>query len=176
MLKPYVNHISVNATPATELIKKHQKKTIHKNVSKFQMHFWYHQLFQVMWKSWDNPPIFAEEIMGPSALGTWSNVPRSWSAPRGKHPQIEASAGRGLLPPPSNSHHQDYEPFLVGNPNLNLHLLLLLGGGTTQYIYIYTFKSNCLQKKYLYIYNYICIYVVDFTQHLQPFNYPNICH
>ena len=25
--------------------------------------------------------------------------------------------------------HQDYEPFLVGNPELNLHLPLLLGGG-----------------------------------------------
>ena len=32
-------------------------------------------------KSWDNPPFFAERR--PSALGTWSNVPRSWSAPRG---------------------------------------------------------------------------------------------
>ena len=24
-----------------------------------------------------------------------------------------------VVPPPSNSHHQDYEPFLVGDPNLN---------------------------------------------------------
>ena len=32
-------------------------------------------------------------------------------------------------PPPSNSHHQDYETFFVGNPNLNLHLWVLLGGG-----------------------------------------------
>ena len=28
------------------------------------------------------------------------------------------------------NHHQDYEPFLVGNPNLNLHLWLLLVGTT----------------------------------------------
>ena len=27
-----------------------------------------------------------------------------------------------VVPPPSNSHHQDYEPFLVGDPNQNLHL------------------------------------------------------
>ena len=33
-----------------------------------------------------------------------------------------------------SSHHQDYEPFLVGDPNLNLHLPELLGGGTTQAI------------------------------------------
>ncbi len=39
-----------------------------------------------------------------------------------------------LVPPPRMlaRHHQDYEPFLVGNPNLNLHLPQLLGGGTTQ--------------------------------------------
>ena len=35
------------------------------------------------------------------------------------------------LPPPSqdSSDHWDYEPFLLGNPNRNLHLPLLLGGG-----------------------------------------------
>ena len=36
-----------------------------------------------------------------------------------------------VAPPPSKSHHQDDIIFLVGNPNLNLHLPLLLGGGTT---------------------------------------------
>ncbi len=30
----------------------------------------------------------------------------------------------GLPPTQDSSHHQDYEPFLVGNPNLNLHLPL----------------------------------------------------
>ncbi len=35
----------------------------------------------------------------------------------------------GLPPTQDASHHQDYEPFLVGNPELNLHLWLLLGGG-----------------------------------------------
>ena len=33
----------------------------------------------------------------------------------------------GIPPSTSNSHHQDYEPFLVGNPKLNLYLPLLLG-------------------------------------------------
>ena len=34
------------------------------------------------------------------------------------------------LPPTQDaSDHQDYEPFLIGNPELNLHLWLLLGGG-----------------------------------------------
>ncbi len=31
-----------------------------------------------------------------------------------------------IWPPHSNSDHQDYEPFLVGDPNLNFHLPLLL--------------------------------------------------
>ena len=35
----------------------------------------------------------------------------------------------GLPPTQDSSHHQDYEPFLVGNPELNVHLPLLLGGG-----------------------------------------------
>ena len=39
----------------------------------------------------------------------------------------------GLPPTQDSSHHQDYEPFLVGNPELNLHLPLLLGGGYIQY-------------------------------------------
>ena len=30
----------------------------------------------------------------------------------------------GCPPSQDSSHHQDYEPFLVGNPNLNLHLPL----------------------------------------------------
>ena len=30
----------------------------------------------------------------------------------------------GLPPTQDASHHQDYEPFLVGNPELNLHLPL----------------------------------------------------
>ena len=34
-----------------------------------------------------------------------------------------------VVPPPSNSHHQDYYIFRIGNPNLNLHLPLLLRGG-----------------------------------------------
>ncbi len=32
----------------------------------------------------------------------------------------------GQPPSQDSSHHQDYEPFLVGNPNQNLHLPLLL--------------------------------------------------
>ena len=41
-----------------------------------------------------------------------------------------------VAPPPSNSHHQDYEPFLVGNP-YKPSFPLLLGGGTTQIIFGY---------------------------------------
>ena len=33
-----------------------------------------------------------------------------------------------------NRDHQDYEPFLVGDPNLNLHFPVLLGGGHIQFI------------------------------------------
>ena len=41
----------------------------------------------------------------------------------------------GLSPLPGcNRHHQDDITFLVGDPNLNLHLPQLLGGGTTQNI------------------------------------------
>ncbi len=41
-----------------------------------------------------------------------------------------------VAPSQDASHHQDYEPFLVGNPNLNLHFPLLLWGGHTQDIYM----------------------------------------
>ena len=37
-----------------------------------------------------------------------------------------------VVPLPSNSDHQEYEPCLVGDSELNLHLPLLLGRGTTQ--------------------------------------------
>ena len=37
-----------------------------------------------------------------------------------------------VIPLPSNSHHQEYSIFRIGNPNLNFHLPLLLGRGTTQ--------------------------------------------
>ena len=37
----------------------------------------------------------------------------------------------GCGPSQDASDHQDYEPFSVGNPELNLHLPLLLGGGHT---------------------------------------------
>ena len=42
----------------------------------------------------------------------------------------------GLPPTQDASHHQDYEPFLVGNPNLNLHLPLAswVGGRSNLYI------------------------------------------
>ena len=46
-----------------------------------------------------------------------------------------------VVPPPNNSHHQDYEPFLVGNPNLNLHLPQASWGGTTQHIH--PWKLRC---------------------------------
>ena len=39
-----------------------------------------------------------------------------------------------VVPRQDSSHHQDYEQFLVGDPELNLHLPQLLGGGTTQNI------------------------------------------
>ena len=38
----------------------------------------------------------------------------------------------GVPPPQDSSHHQDDITFLVGDPNLNLHLPQFLGGGTTQ--------------------------------------------
>ena len=37
-----------------------------------------------------------------------------------------------VVPPPSNSDHQDYYIFRLGDPNLNLHLPLLLGGGQSK--------------------------------------------
>ncbi len=40
----------------------------------------------------------------------------------------------GWVVPPPNSHHQDYETFLVGNPNLNLHFHYYWEGGTTKFI------------------------------------------
>ena len=40
-----------------------------------------------------------------------------------------------VVPPPSNSHHQDYI-FNIRDPKLNLHLPQLLGAGTTQGIVI----------------------------------------
>ncbi len=42
----------------------------------------------------------------------------------------------GLPPTQDASHHQDYEPFLVGNPNLNLHLPLesWVGGRSNVYL------------------------------------------
>ena len=40
----------------------------------------------------------------------------------------------GCPPSQDSSHHQDDITFLVGDPNLNLHLPQLLGGGTTQVI------------------------------------------
>ena len=49
--------------------------------------------------------------------------------------RIDSTYILGLPPIQDASHHQDYEPFLVGNPNLNLHLPLLLGGGQIQPIY-----------------------------------------
>ena len=38
-------------------------------------------------------------------------------------------------PTQDSSQHQDYETFLVGNPNLNLHLPLLLVGGSRSKVY-----------------------------------------
>ena len=38
----------------------------------------------------------------------------------------------GMAPAQDSSDHQDYEPFLVGNPTINLYLPLLLGRGHTQ--------------------------------------------
>ena len=43
---------------------------------------------------------------------------------------------------PSNSHHQDYEPFLIGNPNLNLHFISTISGGTTQLILLMVQNSG----------------------------------
>ena len=37
------------------------------------------------------------------------------------HLDTETRAAERVRPPP-NSHHKDYEPFLVGNPKENLHL------------------------------------------------------
>ena len=36
-----------------------------------------------------------------------------------------------VVPPPSNSHHQDYCIFRLGDPNLNLHLPLASWEGAT---------------------------------------------
>ena len=65
----------------------------------------------------------------------WNNVDErnmftGWYGPRENNIyiyNIYIYIGTTLLPriPVTN---QDYEPFLVGNPNLNLHLWLLLGG------------------------------------------------
>ena len=50
--------------------------------------------------------------------------------------------------------NQDYEPFLVGNPNLNLHLPLLLGRGDTPKI--------CLWHPFL------------FPMNISPLNFANL--
>ncbi len=48
-------------------------------------------------------------------------------------------------PWPPHSDHQDYEPFLIGNPNQNLHLPLLLWGEHIQNIYLYLFTINLVK-------------------------------
>ena len=40
-----------------------------------------------------------------------------------------------MYPPPSNSHHQDYYIFRIGNPNLNLHLWLASWAGEQPKVY-----------------------------------------
>ncbi len=45
-----------------------------------------------------------------------------------------------VVPLPSNSDHQDYEPFLVGNPELNLHFHYYWEGGQPK-IYVYKYMS-----------------------------------
>ena len=56
----------------------------------------------------------------------------------------------GCPPSQDSSHHQDYEPFLVGDPNLNLHLPQLLGGGTTQSIRILAAAGKFTKKDSLF--------------------------
>ena len=43
----------------------------------------------------------------------------------------------GVAPSQDSSHHQEYETFLVGDPELNLHFPLLLGGGHILEIELY---------------------------------------
>ena len=46
-----------------------------------------------------------------------------------------------VVPPPSKSHHQDYEPFLVGNPELNLHFHYDWEGGQPKRYDMHTYSS-----------------------------------
>ena len=48
----------------------------------------------------------------------------------------------GCPPSQDSSHHQDYEPFLIGNPNLNLHFHYYWEGGTTQLILLMVQNSG----------------------------------
>ena len=54
-----------------------------------------------------------------------------WCHPPRNYPPGNESIS-WMWPPPSNSDHQDYYIFRIGDPNLNLNLPLLLGGGHTQ--------------------------------------------
>ena len=51
-----------------------------------------------------------------------------------KSPKTGYTLGMAL---PSNSDHQDYEPFLVGNPNLNLYVPLESSEGATPKLYAF---------------------------------------
>ena len=50
----------------------------------------------------------------------------------------------GVAPSQDSSDHQDYEPFLIGNPNLNLHLPLEYWEGATPKVYV---SSNIFLEK-----------------------------
>ena len=68
-----------------------------------------------------------------------------------------------VIPLPSNSHHQDYEPFLVGNPKLNLHLPLLLGGGANPRYKVQNQRKGC-QNQSRCCFSCICLPIVNWRR------------
>ena len=69
----------------------------------------------------------------PLKINGWFRCMSYWNSPFLGDEFVRFQSLPWMWPPSQDaSHHQDYEPFLVGNPNLNLHFPLLLWGGHTQ--------------------------------------------
>ena len=86
---------------------------------------------------WTPSPFWIPLLKSKASTGDWPNGIRcarnilvgGIAVNMGEHLKVNCISW--VVPPPSNSHHQDYEPFLVGNP-YKPSFPLLLGGGTTQ--------------------------------------------
>ncbi len=90
----------------------------------------------IIYSTWPVPAIDATYDMTWFYRRCQPETPWNW-----KHIEAEDVSRLWMWPPDSNSYHQDYETFLVGDPNLNLHLPLESCEGAISKVYWHSFMA-----------------------------------